>query len=70
MDKKKIYQIIAKYLKDERAKKVAIFGSYTRDEEKKLNALKKLIAKSEFTEEDANELAKRVKQSMHKITQG
>jgi transcriptional regulator NrdR family protein len=36
------------------------------NEEKKLNALKKLIAKSEFTEEDADELAERVKQSMHK----
>jgi sRNA-binding carbon storage regulator CsrA len=35
-------------------------------EEKKLNTLKKLIAQSEFTQEDADELANKVKRSMHK----
>lgn len=34
-------------------------------EEKKLNRLKKLIAQSTFTEKDADELAKKVKKSMH-----
>lgn len=34
MNKEKIYQKIADYLKNEGAKKVAIFGSYSRDEEK------------------------------------
>lgn len=35
-------------------------------EEKKLKKLKKLVSTSEFTEEDADELAEQVKQSMHK----
>ena len=35
-------------------------------EEKKLNTLKKLIAQSEFTQEDADELANKVKRSMQK----
>lgn len=35
-------------------------------EEKKLKKLKKLVSNSEFTEEDADELAEQVKQSMHK----
>lgn len=35
------------------------------NEEKKLKKLKKLIRNSEFTEEDADELAEQVKRSMH-----
>ncbi|MFW6120065.1 MAG: nucleotidyltransferase family protein [Petrotogales bacterium] len=47
MDKQRIYQQIAKYLKQEGAKKVAIFGSYIHDEEKPGSDLDVLVTFSD-----------------------
>ncbi len=44
MKKEKIYQKITDYLKNEGAKKVAIFGSYSRDEEKPDSDIDVLVA--------------------------
>ncbi len=47
MDKEKIYEEIAKYLKKEGAEKVAIFGSYIHDEEQPDSDLDVLVKFSE-----------------------
>jgi len=47
MNKQNIYQKIARYLKEEGAKKVAIFGSYVHDEEEPSSDIDVLVAFSE-----------------------